>query len=280
MKAVNLLPPEQRDVPKAASAPAASGPPVGAFGVLGVLALAVVALAVYVLAGNTVNERQTELAQTTQQADVAEQHANSLQRYADFKRLADQRVATVRGLAASRFDWDEALRDLSRALPSDVHLNTITGTTSTAGASGGNELRSAIAAPAIELSGCTTSQAAVARLMSRLHDVRGVTRVALSKSSAEDTASSGAPAAPDATGESLCPKGAAPSFEMVAFFERSAVPAAAAPNAASGATTPATAPVPGAAPAPGAAATPAPTPAAGPAPGAAAMPVLTEGIAR
>lgn len=279
MKAVNLLPPEQRAVSKAASAPTASGPAVGAFGVLGVLALAVAALAVYVLTGNTVKERQAELTQTTQQADAAEQQAAALQRYADFKTLADQRVATVRGLAASRFDWDEALRDLSRALPSDVHLKSISGTTSTAGSGGGNALRSAIAAPAVELSGCTTSQAAVARLMSRLHDMRGVTRVSLSKSSVEDDTTSAVPSETGGTAESLCPKGASPSFELVAFFERSAVPAAAAPNAVPGSTA-TTTPAPGATPAPGGAATPTPSPAAAPTAGAAALPMLQEGMIR
>ena len=82
MRAVNLLPPDLRSGPKgpAPAVPAGvenSG--AGAFVVLGVLAFAVLALAAYVLAGNTVKDREAELAAATaksaavtQQVDAAE----------------------------------------------------------------------------------------------------------------------------------------------------------------------------------------------------------------
>ena len=36
-------------------------------------------------------------------------------------------MQTVRDLAGSRFDWEQALRDLSRAIPADVTLRQLTG---------------------------------------------------------------------------------------------------------------------------------------------------------
>ena len=39
--------------------------------------------------------------------------------------MAKARVQTVRDLAGSRFDWEQALRDLSRAVPADVTLTSL-----------------------------------------------------------------------------------------------------------------------------------------------------------
>ena len=104
-------------------------------------------------------------------------------------------------------------------MPADVHLRNLTGTVTTSSTtSGGNALRSAVQAPAVELSGCTTSQTGVARLMSRLHDVRGVTRVTLSSSARPSPRRPRPPA--EADGDRLCPKGSPPDFSIVIFFER------------------------------------------------------------
>jgi hypothetical protein len=93
-----------------------------------------------------------------------------------------------------------------------------------AGAGAGTDpLRGAIGSPAITLQGCTTGQTQVADLMSRLRAVRGVTRVALSKSEKPD-----APAATTATSgvtTKACRGSLPPTFSVVVFFERSTVPA-------------------------------------------------------
>jgi Tfp pilus assembly protein PilN len=237
MKAVNLLPSDQRGsqkTPAGAAAPKPGGSAFGAYAVLGALVFSVVAMAAYVLTTNTINDRKSELARVTQETQVTQAKAAALQSFADFKALADQRVTTVQGLATSRFDWERTLTDLSRALPSDVHLKSLSGSTGTqVGGGGGNSLRGAIQAPALELSGCTTSQAAVARLMSRLRNVRGVTRVSLTKSETAAAGATGvatAPALDGSTPGSLCPKGAPPAFDLVVFFERSAIAAGASPN--------------------------------------------------
>ena len=241
MKAVNLLPSDQRGSQKTAAgapAPTTSGSPFGAYAVLGALAFAVVAMAAYVLTTNTISERKAELAKVTQEAEVTQAKAAALQSFADFKALADQRVATVTSLASSRFDWERTLADLSRALPGDVHLKSLAGSTGTqVGGGGGNSMRSAVQAPALELSGCTTSQSAVARLMSRLRNVRGVTRVTLTKSEKAAATTAVAAAPSGGTAGSLCPKGQPPAFDMVVFFERSAIAAGASPNVGAGAPT-------------------------------------------
>jgi len=261
MKPVNLLPPELRgNAPRKAvsgvttpAQPAVGGP--APFMVLGALALAVVAMAAYVMAGNSVKDRKTELATVQAQQVAATSKAAALKPYADFQTIAVSRVATVQALAGSRFDWEQSLRDLSHAMPSNVHLTGLTGSVGVDGA-GGGQIRGAISAPAITLQGCTKTQSDVARMMSSVRTVRGVTRVSLAKSDKEANAGSAAPvsgALDGGTPAQTCPKGSPPSFEVVVFFERStAVPTnagpgvALAPGAATGPTGPNGAPAPGA----------------------------------
>jgi len=218
MRAVNLLPSDLQGAAVKASPRAgqekADG--IGAYVVLGALALCVAALAAFILTNNTVKQRQADLQTATQRADEAASEAAALKPYADFQALAAARVATVRGLAAARFDWEQALRDLSRAMPGDVKLVSLNGDMGLPGATGtgGDPLRGAIQAPAITLAGCAPSQQGVAQMMSRLKAVDGVTRVALSKSEKPGAASS-------TTTESPCGKGSPPSFSIVIFFERS-----------------------------------------------------------
>src|SRR3954465_8642439 len=143
MKAVNLLPSDLRGAGK--SAPAAVTPGAqaagrtGAFAVLGVLAFSVVALAAYVLTTNTVKDRQDQLDQVTAQAASVTQRAAKLKPYADFEAAALTRVGTVKALADARFDWEQALRDLARAVPAEVTLTSLSGSISnSSGASGGS----------------------------------------------------------------------------------------------------------------------------------------------
>jgi Tfp pilus assembly protein PilN len=277
MKAVNLLP-NDRGSAKTAAVATASAPGGGAFGaylVLAALAFAVVAMAAYVLTTNSIKDRKAELAAVTQETQQTQAKAAALQSFADFKSLADQRVTTVTGLASSRFDWERTLTDLSKALPSDVHLKSLRGTTGTE-VGGGGATRGAIQAPALEMSGCTTSQSSVARLMSRLRNVRGVTRVALTKSEAAADAVVVAPAPDGSNPASLCPKGTPPAFDLVMFFERAAVAAGASPNVGASAPSTSTTEAPAAASGaagstpPAAGSTGTTTPGAAPTPAAAA----------
>jgi Tfp pilus assembly protein PilN len=227
MRAVNLLPPDLRG-----SAPAAARRTrperervegSGAYVVLGALALCVAMLAAYVLTTNTVKQKQSDLAAVTAEADATAQAAAKLKPYADFEATAKARVETVRGLAAARFDWEQALRDLSRAVPAEVKLQSLNGDMGLSGTGGGsgNALRGSIQAPAISLDGCASSQPGVARLMARLRAVDGVTRVSLSKSEKASSGDTGS-----AASASPCSGESPPSFSVVVFFERSAALAA------------------------------------------------------
>jgi Tfp pilus assembly protein PilN len=239
MKAVNLLPPDLRSGPVAAPViagggdAAGSGP--GAFLVLGALALAVVAMAVHVLGANTVKSRTAELAAVTARTQVVAAQTAALKRYADYDAIAKARIETVRDLVGQRFAWDRALRDLARAVPADVTLSELDATVSSAaGAVGAGGIRGALDVPAVELKGCTAGQTDVARLMSRLGTVTGVTRVSLASSDKDQPTqrSQGAGAAPAAAagaGETdACGKGEHPTFDVIAFFERDASAATAA----------------------------------------------------
>ena len=268
MRAVNLLPPDLQSGPKGPAPAVPTGVEnsgAGAFVVLGVLAFAVLALAAYVLAGNTVKDRKAELAAATAKSAAVTAQVDQLKPYADFESVANARVQTVKDLANSRFDWEQALRDLSRAVPSDVTIASLKGDLGTAAAGGtsGSSIRGAITAPAITVTGCTYSQTKVAELMARLRNIDGVTRVSLTKSDKEATASDTAGTdrtAPNATG--YCGKSDVPAFEMIAFFEGAAAvsaapaPGAPAPTGATAAATPAAGATPSATPAAGA--TPAP----------------------
>ncbi|HET9738801.1 MAG TPA: hypothetical protein VFP78_11855 [Solirubrobacteraceae bacterium] len=265
MKAINLLPPDLRGAAKRASKPsvAAEAPAgIGAYVVLGALAACVVALAAYVLTTNTVKDRQAKLEATTAQAAATTQRVAQLKPYADFQAMAETRIQTVKDLASSRFDWEQAMRDVSRAIPADVTLSSLTGSVSTASGGSGSSVRGSIAAPALELKGCTSGQKQVATLLSRLRNVDGVTRVSLSKSLKPAAAATGSVSTPTEGG---CGKGRPPAFDVVAFFEGSKVPASVQDLTVQAAAASAT-PAAGAAATPsnGATATPTPTPSATP----------------
>jgi Tfp pilus assembly protein PilN len=229
MRAVNLLTPEMRSSQKGSSSaprPAAMTTPggIGAIALLGALALFVAGVAGYVLSTNVVKQKQSDLAAISAKNDATVKRATALKPYSDFQTLAQQRASTVQALASARFDWEQSFRDLSRSLPKDVYLSSLTGTVGGGNAAGGSGIRSAISAPAIELLGCTKTQPGVARVMSRLRNVQGVTRVSLSKSEKSDTAA--ANSGSSATGGSTvgpCGKGSPPSFDVVVFFEKAAV---------------------------------------------------------
>jgi Tfp pilus assembly protein PilN len=255
MRAVNLLTPDLRSASggKGPSGPSVLDAPggIGALALLGALALSVAALAGYVVSNNVVKDRKAELAQVRAQSKTTVAQATKLKPYADFQTLAKDRAGTVQALASARFDWEQALRDLSRAMPKEVYLSSLDGSIS-----GGSAIRGAINSPAIELKGCTKSQPAVASLMSRMRNVQGVTRVSLAKSDKDTGAAAGQLGAGTVN---PCGKGAPPSFEVVVFFERSAV--AAALSGVTGAVDPAAAAAAKTAPAsqPKSGSTPAPT---------------------
>ena len=214
MRAVNLIPGDAR---KGGAGPSVSLAQVPAYVVLGALAVLVAFAVLYVLTNNKIGDRQAQVTSLKAQVAQTQAQAGSFANYAAFEQTASTRVLTVRELAATRFDWHAALSDLSRVVPANTSLQTITGTVSSGSATtgGGSALRGAITAPALELTGCTASQDDVARLISRLRLINGVTRVSLSssqESTAISAASTGTPGSAQGCGAGT------PTFSIVAFF--------------------------------------------------------------
>jgi Tfp pilus assembly protein PilN len=252
MKAVNLLPSDLRGPLKAPVQVVAAGEPAGgsgAFVVLGALALCVVALAGYVLSTNAVKQREADLAQLEARSAAVLAESARLKPYADFQSMAQARVATVRDLATQRFDWEQSFRDLSRAVPADVTVKTLSASVSSQAGGASSALRGALDVPAIQLDGCTTGQKAVARLMARLRGVEGVTRVSLQTShkpaaTATPVVTGSAAGGTTVAGCDTSGGKTPPDFTVVAFFEGDAAaatadPAAAAPAAETAVTAPA-----------------------------------------
>jgi Tfp pilus assembly protein PilN len=219
MRAVNLIPSDQQR-----GAGGVAGKSGGAaYVLLGALALVVVLAAAYVHTGKSVDEKQAQLAQVTAQAQAAESQAQSLQSYTTFAAIRAKRVDTVTQLAASRFDWAHALREVARVLPENAWLTALTATTSpTVSVSGGTTgtLRPAINAPAIVVQGCTTSQASVSKLLARLRLIDGVQRVSLEDSTKGVDASAAGSPSPASGGSGDCRGGHAkyPQFNVDVFF--------------------------------------------------------------
>jgi Tfp pilus assembly protein PilN len=242
MRAVNLIPSDQQR--GAGGAAGKSGG--GAYILLGALALMVVLASSYVVAGKSVDDKKTKLADLTQQAAAAEAKSQALTSYTKFASIRAKRVDTVSQLAASRFDWSHALREVSRVLPENAWLTTLTATTSptvTVGGAGG-ALRGALNVPAIQMQGCTTSQASVAKLIARLRLVDGVQRVSLEDSTKGQESAGGAKTATidaGSVGSGDCRGGHAkyPVFNVDVFFtpNGAAVPTVGATTTTASATT-------------------------------------------
>jgi Tfp pilus assembly protein PilN len=184
MKAVNLIPTEQR---RAKPSGKASG---GAYAVLGVLGVLLVMAVAYVMTSNSVNDRQSKAAQARQEADAAKGQVKQLGAFSDFASIKEQRLASVMAAAQTRFDWERFMRELSRVMPQDSWVHT-TNASVLGDTSGGNPTSAttttstALAGPEANLVGCTPRQSEVARMMVRLEQMYRVTDVSLNESSQE-----------------------------------------------------------------------------------------------
>ena len=203
MKAVNLIP---RDARASRSATRSSGS--GVYVLLGGLAALVLLVAVWAIADKQVGERQATLDSVTAQAAAAEKRASAGAPYVAFQKLARERVETVTSLSSTRFDWAHAMREISRVVPADVWLKSLSGA-SGAASEAPTPTTNAAPAPTITLEGCTHSQAKVARLMARLRTIDGVRKISLQRSEK-----------PDSEGDLSCPanRPSDPHFTIKAAF--------------------------------------------------------------
>ncbi|HEX2265067.1 MAG TPA: PilN domain-containing protein, partial [Solirubrobacterales bacterium] len=219
MRPVNLIPPELR---RGDSAPLRTGPL--AYILVGALALALAGVTMLVLASNEVSEKKEEVATLQREDAAAKARAERLAPYAQFKVMSEQRVETIASLADSRFDWPRVMRELALVLPSDVLLSDLSAGAAAAHAGeaeAGGEGLGGIQGPSLEMNGCTTSQDAVARFITALKDIDGVTRVGLESSSAGGDGESA-----EAGGSNACEaSGFETQFSLVVAFDAAPAPA-------------------------------------------------------
>lgn len=215
MRPVNLIPAEDR---RGENAPLRTGPV--AYIVLGALVAVLVGVAVLVLTGNQISERKDEVATLEREDAAAADKASKLASYAQFRDISEQRVATVQSLADSRFDWERVLRELSLILPSDVGLTELNADGAGGGEGGetGGAALSGVVGPSLSMTGCAAGYKGVARFVTALKDIDGVTRVGVQSS--DTTAES------SGSGEATCGGGRATvEFALVVAFDAAPVPA-------------------------------------------------------
>jgi Tfp pilus assembly protein PilN len=192
MRPVNLIPQEQR------RRTPSDGSGKGAHAALGVLALLLAMVVAYVLTANTVTERQNETESARVQADRLEAQAAQKGSFSDFAAIAQTRMQSVAGVAATRFDWERFMRELALVMPEGSWLQTAdasttgdTATTSTAGAAAPTGAAPTGAAsttgPGGHLVGCTPDQSDTARMMARLRQLHRVEDVQLVSSTKEES---------------------------------------------------------------------------------------------
>ena len=213
MKAVNLIPAEQR---RASGAAGKSGG--AAYILLGGLAIVVAMVAVLTLTNRSLSDKQASAASLETQAQAATAKAGNLAAYKDFNQLVQTRSVAVKSLAATRIDWGETLEQVSRVIPADVSLTQLVASSGPGLGGGTVMLRSALTNPAIEIVGCAPSQSRVALLMARLRRLEGVQRVSVASSNKQDQASASQSDSGDSGSNGCQTTDQVPQFQMVAFF--------------------------------------------------------------
>jgi Tfp pilus assembly protein PilN len=229
VKAVNLIPLEERRG-------AAGGSSTPTYGVLAVLGLLLVAVAATVVLGNQIGDRKAQLARERVTVAEVQAQGNALKPYATFASMKQKRFQTVSQLASTRFDWEGTMHDLARIVTPKVWITSFLGTVAPGVSVDGGQpgdsatLRTALPNPAVQLSGCATSHDEVARFVSRLRAMNGVTRVSLSGTAKNDTgggaSTGGSAGGGGASAGTDCTDGSdkIAVFSVVAFFK--AIPGA------------------------------------------------------
>jgi Tfp pilus assembly protein PilN len=181
MKAVNLIPTDQR---RAQASGAQSG---SSYVVLGVLAVLLLMAVAYVFTSNNVNSRTSDAAAAKSEADQLEAQVAARGAYTNFSQLKEQRIASVRTVADTRFDWERLMRELSRVMPSGSWIQatdaSVTGNVTGSDAVATTTTGQPVAAqPKANLVGCTPDQSDVAAMMVRMRQLHRVSDVELNES--------------------------------------------------------------------------------------------------
>jgi Tfp pilus assembly protein PilN len=181
VRAVNLVPQDQR------RRGSVEGDGKTAPIVLGVLGALLVMVVVYVLTSNTITERKSDAKTASAEADRLEARAGKQTGYTDFAQIAVTRTQSVASVAATRFDWERFMRELSHVMPVGSWLQSADASVTGDPASGSTTPAAdptALKTPAATLIGCTPGQDDVARMMVRLRQLYRVDDVQLNESTA------------------------------------------------------------------------------------------------
>ncbi len=232
-------------------APAAAPPPLVLQVGCGMLALVAAMIVYLVVLSNQVNGGREDLRDIATSLTQAEQKAAALKPYDDFVKATTARHDAVATVAKSRFKWDRTMTELAKVAPKGVWLTsataTLTPTSSVGGGAGGSTggLRSAIASPAIELSGCAESEKSVPAYIDRLHLMTGVIDVGFSRTQRTDKERGSEGSSSSGAGGCTSGNKKSSSFELVTYFKQQSAPLVAgatttAPATGATAVTPAT----------------------------------------
>jgi Tfp pilus assembly protein PilN len=220
VRPVNLIPVEDR---RGDQAPLRSGPLV--YILLGALVALLAGVTVLVLTSNQISERESEVVTLEAEDSRAETEATRLVAFTQFRDMSKARAETVASLADSRFDWERVMRELALILPADTWLTKLVASAAGGAESegGGGGAVPGVSGPTLQFTGCSTGQEAVARFVTALKDIDGVTRVAV-KSSELPTKSSGGGGSGGGGKEECRTRKFFPKFEIVATFDAAPVP--------------------------------------------------------
>jgi Tfp pilus assembly protein PilN len=226
MRAVNLIPSEQR-----------SGQPVGAgrshgaaYAVLALIAGLALMAYLYGQAKHQLSSRRAQAATLTAEAQRAQAAAERLAPYTSFIALREQRVQAVDALVNERFDWAHVMHEFGRVLPAQTSIASLTGSIGGSSSASSTSASSTGSVPMFTLSGCATSQPAVALTLERLHLIDGVSEVTLQASTAGSAGTASSSSSSSSSGAGGC-TGSDASFSATVTFDP--LPGA---SAASGAT--------------------------------------------
>ena len=191
MRPINLIPTEQR---RGASRGAGARPSFNGYIVLGALGAAVVCALAVVMTSNQINSKTEELAEIQGDSQKEKQVADALRPYGQFADLQRARMTQIKtrcreplrlgAPAAPALEGDSAQR-----LAADRGGHAVAGRRGWTRGAGGDvsSMREKHQAPAFAISGCTYSQHAVARMMTRMRNLDDVTAVHLAKSVRKDS---------------------------------------------------------------------------------------------
>jgi Tfp pilus assembly protein PilN len=239
VRPINLIPTEQR---RGASRGPGARNSLSGYIVLGALGAAVLCALAVVTTSNKINSKTEELAGIQSDSQQEKQVADALRPYGQFADLQRARMTQIETVAAGRYDWERALRQLSKAIPRNVWLLSVGATRSSgvgldSGGEGSASDRDNPNAPSFAITGCTYSQHAVARMMVRMRNLDDVTAVHLAKSVRKDAGdSTEAPAPVDQQAQEQEEISDCTGSARVTTFEMTVEFGGATPSAATGAT--------------------------------------------